>query len=431
MNGIRIQNCDDITVNNNLCTNNSISGITIDQTFDTILTDNSCNYNAWGCGIRLFESYDNQLLNNTCNHNMYGILLDPAFGTELLNNTCNHNQCILWWGWWSLGAGIWIYGDANTARWNRCNDNWAGIRVGGFDNSILENTCTNNSNGIFLQSDTTPISNNLCVNNRIGIYIQGYRVITIIDNTMIGCCLYLSYGGLERPLDVDISGNTVNGYPLVFLRNQVNIQVRSRAGQIILFNCRGISVRGQVLTDCSHGLLVYCTNRSLSVDNVLENNEEHGILVYDSYNNHFTQNIFTNNDDYGIYLHWGCQNNILDWNIFLCNASHDARDNGPEFQTPGANIFDCNYWANYSGYNVNLDGFGDIPYNVTGNAGNRNLHPLMNPISVLAMRSVERLLLLLEGVVILVLMIVVFVIIRVKLGRQPPTSPNTRRSTLE
>jgi hypothetical protein len=44
------------------------------------------------------------------------------------------------------------------------------------------------------------------------------------------------------------------------------------------------------------------------------------------------------------------------------------------------------------------------------------------------MQSQKRLLLLLEGVVILVLVIVVIAIIRAKLGRQPLSSPDNRRS---
>lgn len=428
--GIRIQNCDYMTVNNNLCTNNSISGITLDQTWNTDLTNNQCNNNSeMSCGIRLFESYDNQLINNTCNYNKYGMLLEPASGNQVLNNTCNHNQGF--WFWWFLpGVGISIFGDENTARWNRCTGNWAGIEIIGQDNIVDENTCTNNSYGIYLQSWSTPISNNLCVNNRIGIYIDGYRDIVITNNTMISCGLYFDYYGREWIEPVVVSDNTVNGHPLVFLKNQTNMQVQLRAGQIILFNCREITVRGQILAGCPHGLLVYSTNHSLFVDNVLGYNEGNGILVCDSYDNHFTRNRFSNIDGYGIYLQWGCQNNIVEWNIFLCNASHDACDNGPDFQNPEANIFNCNYWANYSGYNAFFDGFGDIPYNISGSAGNRDLHPLITPFSVLVAQSAERLLLLLEGVVILVIVIVVFVFIRSKFRTRPPTFSNNLRSAI-
>ena len=161
--------------------------------------------------------------------------------------------------------------------------------------------------------------------------------------------------------------------------------------------------------------------------NIFEHNVGSGILVSDSHRNHFTLNSFSNNADYGIYLDGACRDNIVDWNIFRCNANHDACDDGPEFHTLGANTFDCNYWANYSTYNVIVGGFGDIPYNISGFAGNRDLHPLITPISVEVAQSAARLLLLLEGVVVLVLAIVVFVIIRAKLRTR---SPNNPRSTL-
>jgi parallel beta-helix repeat protein len=452
VNGIRIQNCVNITVNNNLCTNNSRSGITLDQTVDTILTENSCNYHTWRYGIRLFESYDNELCNNTCNYNWYGIYLDPSYGNQLLNNTCNHNTMGIrlyysednqllnntcnhnqgiwwWWGWGEWGSGIMIIGEDNIAKWNRCyNNSEVGIGVLGQDNRALENTCTNNRYGIFLDSDTTPISKNLCVNNSIGIYINNYVNVAIIDNTMVGCGLYINYHGSEWIANVDIRGNTVNGRPIIFFMNRANRQTPSRAGQIILFNCQGITVRGQTLTDCSYGLLVYCTNHSLFVDIVAGDNTNHGILLFDSHNNHFTRNILINNNARGIYLIWSCQDNIVDWNIFLCNASHDAQDNGPEFQSPGANSFDCNYWANYTGYDVDLNGFGDIPYNITGSAGNRDLHPLISPFAILASRSAERILFLLQSVAIVVIVIMIIVLVRAKFRRRPLTSRNNLRS---
>ncbi len=437
VNGMRIQNCDGITVNNNRCMNNSKSGITIDQTFNTILTENMCNHNAVGCGIFLFESYDNQLLRNICNHNRYGISLLHSWGTELLNNTCNHNQAQMMWG-----EGIVIFGDANLIGGNLCNDNTgAGINITGNDNNALENTCSNNLYGIVLDSSisqegtTSTISNNLCVNNRIGIYIQNYNhadygqaEIAIIDNTMISCGLLIYWDG-GRTVDFEISGNTVNGRPLIFFQNRENSWVPSGAGQIILFNCRGITVRGQTLTDCSTGLLVYNTSHSLFVDNILGDNAIHGIQVHNSHNNHFTRNLFTNNDSYGIYLHGNCRNNSLDWNIFIGNANHNACDQGPNFQSPGANIFDCNYWANYTGYDLNWDSYGDIPYNVTGNADNRDLHPLMTPFAAILGHWQKPLFFLLEGYAILIIVIVVVILVRMQLRRLTPSSTSNHRST--
>ncbi len=432
VNGIRMQNCEYITVNNNLCNNNSISGMTLDQTVNTSLTENRCNYNSWGSGIHLIESYDNQLLNNTCLDNFTGIRLEPAFGTELLNNTCNQNRHGYDWlgGFQFSGAGILISGNTNIARGNFCNDNYIGINIWGQENYVGENTCTNNTIGILLNGDSTPIANNLCVNDRIGIYIYRYLETIIIDNSMVGCGLYIEYRGSEWTADVLIHGNSVNGRPLIFYKNQMNRQVPLGAGQIILFNCQRIIVREQTLTGCSDGILVYCTNDSIFANNALRDNTLNGIQAFDSHNNHYTLNIFTNNEAVGLYLRGDSQNNIVDWNVFLCNASHDARDHGPEFQNPNANIFDCNYWANYSGYDLYFNGFGDIPYNVSGIANTCDLHPLMSPTIVLVKRTVGQLLPLLESVAILVLVIIVFVIVRAKLKYSSPTSPNNLRSTL-
>ncbi|MFX0199022.1 MAG: NosD domain-containing protein [Candidatus Hodarchaeota archaeon] len=243
-NGIRIQNCEDITLSNNLCNNNSISGITLDQTVNTSLTENRCNYNSGGSGIHLDETYDNQLLNNTCLHNLTGIRLQSAYGTELLNNTCNQNRSD--WGLWGFeyrGVGILISGNTNVARENFCNDNYIGIGIWGQENHVGENTCTNNTIGIFLNGDSTPIANNLCVNDIIGIYIYRYLETIIIDNSMVGCGLYIVYQGSEWTADVLIHGNRVNGRPLIFYKNQMNRQVPLGAGQIILFNCQRIIVR--------------------------------------------------------------------------------------------------------------------------------------------------------------------------------------------
>lgn len=68
-------------------------------------------------------------------------------------------------------------------------------------------------------------------------------------------------------------------------------------------------------------------------------------------NNHFVRN------GWAIKFNGGCYTNIFEYNNFMNNAfdlSYNSQLND--------NKFEANYWSDYSGYDLDKDGIGDIPY---------------------------------------------------------------------
>ncbi len=58
----------------------------------------------------------------------------------------------------------------------------------------------------------------------------------------------------------------------------------------------------------------------------------------------------------------------------LINNPTNAIDN-----SEGSNLWDYNYYDDYTGEDLDGDGIGDIPYDIEGSAGEQDLHPYMNP----------------------------------------------------
>ncbi len=109
-------------------------------------------------------------------------------------------------------------------------------------------------------------------------------------------------------------------------------------------------------------------------DNIIHLNPQGIALESHSDNNTIKGNHISNNTIVGVNLASLTTYNILYTNCFMNNSLH-ARDNGAN------NIWDFgskgNYWDNYTGADLNMDGIGDIPYNITGSSGSMDNFPLM------------------------------------------------------
>ena len=129
------------------------------------------------------------------------------------------------------------------------------------------------------------------------------------------------------------------------------------------------------------GVAVMFSKRIFMRDNIFKLNwgtASYGLLlkeIYDAdiFNNTFTENTIAinaeginrinfeknkfNSNGWAIRFLGACYGNKLLRNNFLNNSfdiSYSGRING--------NIFDKNYWSDYSGYDLNKDGLGDVPY---------------------------------------------------------------------
>lgn len=105
----------------------------------------------------------------------------------------------------------------------------------------------------------------------------------------------------------------------------------------------------------SYGMLLKEINDALIERNTFEENTI-GINVEGSNRIVYKNNDFTNNG-WAVKVRGACYTNSFTENNFLYNSfdiSYNSKVND--------NTFNNNYWSNYTGYDLNKDGIGDVPY---------------------------------------------------------------------
>ena len=105
----------------------------------------------------------------------------------------------------------------------------------------------------------------------------------------------------------------------------------------------------------SYGLLLKEINDAEIVGNTFEENTI-GINIEGSNRITYKNNNFINNG-WAVKVRGACYTNRFLANNFLYNSfdiSYNSNVND--------NVFDRNYWSNYTGYDLNKDGIGDVPY---------------------------------------------------------------------
>jgi len=284
--------------------------------------ENCTVYNSGlqGAGIKLYNTNNSQLIKNNCSSNYIGILLRYSY-----NNTISGN---------SVDSGLFLNFSDNA--------------------------------GIFLYfSDNNTIANNSLYWGRSGISLFYCRNITISKNKMNDCGLEL-YGYL--PLDninVD-SSNLVNGKPVYFYYNQINLGSDNftDAGQVILYDCHDSSIENLNTSYGSTGVSLYYSSNNNITGNIANHNKNDGICLSKSDNNNIWENTLDYNFDCGIDL-YRSYNNIISTN----NASYNLE---------GISSWICSR-NNISGNNFNANRLsGLILYdsnynNISGNIANNNI----------------------------------------------------------
>lgn len=105
----------------------------------------------------------------------------------------------------------------------------------------------------------------------------------------------------------------------------------------------------------SYGMLLKEINDAEIVGNTFEENTI-GINIEGSNRIVYKNNNFINNG-WAVKVRGACYTNSFLENNFLYNSfdvSYNSKVND--------NVFDKNYWSNYTGYDLNKDGVGDVPY---------------------------------------------------------------------
>jgi parallel beta-helix repeat protein len=387
--GIRVYESEQSGVARNLCTDNAY-GIEIRGGDSSAITDNTCSTNP-SAGLVLNATRMTSASTNECDENWFGIVLQDASDTWLTQNTCQNNS--------DCGALVANsqFNDlvANVFRRNRhgialtrsiSNYVAGNVLEGNVEsgvylylsegNQIDANTMSGSKYGVYAVAsrDNTVTINTLSNNTWAGILLLESPLSRVNYNTFVRCGLELQG---ESYLDQrEVTGNTVNGAPLIFLQGWRGGSVPSGAGQVVLLQCRNVTIENQNLSAASIGLLVLQSSYVTVENTVFSDNSRYGVEVWGSRIMGFSNNSFVGNGQSGIVFHSDCSENSIRRNFFAGNSIHNAVDDG------AFNIFDRNFWSDYVGYDRDLDGLGDDSYLISGQALNHDWNPLMAPPGV-------------------------------------------------
>ncbi|MDH5770479.1 MAG: right-handed parallel beta-helix repeat-containing protein [Candidatus Bathyarchaeota archaeon] len=137
---------------------------------------------------------------------------------------------------------------------------------------------------------------------------------------------------------------------------------------ILIYRCNFAIINNNTLRDNYYGLHLLRSNSNKIFNNAIVNNSYAGIRVADSSsNNVFSGNRIMNNFVYGLWItnapsNTFYHNNLIDNTKQLWIDSSATWDNGVE----------GNFWSDYVGADVDMDGVGDSEYTFAGDK-----HPLM------------------------------------------------------
>ncbi|WP_203296112.1 nitrous oxide reductase family maturation protein NosD [Luteirhabdus pelagi] len=200
----------------------------------------------------------------------------------------------------------------------------------------------NSGNGIQLwYCKDVEVANNSVRNVRDGIYLEFSDNIHIHNNKSIDNLRY--------------------GLHFMFSNNDSytkNLFENNGAGVAVMFS-KHIEMKNNVFRKnwgtAAFGLLLKEINDAEIIGNVFEENTV-GINIEGSNRIDYRHNDFINNG-WAMKVRGACYTNTFQFNNFLYNSfdvSYNSKLND--------NLFDQNFWSNYTGYDLNRNGIGDVPY---------------------------------------------------------------------
>ena len=236
------------------------------------------------------------------------------------------------------------------------------------------------------------ISNNKFINNFFSIYIAKSFDCVIKDNFIKGLKGRETNSGNGIHLwycrNITIKNNNISnhrdGIYFEFVKNgriSNNVSKNNiRYGLHFMFS-DSCEYRENIFENNGAGVAVMYTKNVLMDNNIFKHNwgaASYGLLLKDIsdsdiINNHFEENsvgifiegctriMITKNDfiknGWAIKLMANSMSNIFNQNNFIANSFDVSTNSKQNFNT-----FKSNYWSNYSGYDLDKDGFGDIPF---------------------------------------------------------------------
>lgn len=236
------------------------------------------------------------------------------------------------------------------------------------------------------------ITDNRFEETHFGIYLQKTSGCVVARNTIVGGSRRQTLGGngihVWQSDRVVVDGNRVRGHrDGIYFEFVTNGEVRGntsernqRYGLHFMFS-DDCTYRGNAFLDNESGVAVMYTRRVQMLDNTFAGNRgaaAYGLLLKDISDSEIRGNTFTSNTN-GLYLE-GANRNVIAGNAFtsngwalrlLANAERNEvtgnRFIGNSFDVStnsrqNFSTFRGNYWDRYRGYDLDRDGYGDVPH---------------------------------------------------------------------
>lgn len=350
--------CMNNTLTNNIANNNSLYGIYMRRAWNNTVVNNVADYNKYGLHM-IYLSDGNTIIDNSFKKNeRHGIYIEgPCMGNILRGN-------------YMKGCGFYSdysYFLSNTVdTTNLVND--GPLYFYGNRTDLNEEDFSNAGQICLVNCNNSVISGQDLSDGSVSISLVACNNLEIIDNNLSSSYLY----GIEllNCTKISIVRNEIN-------KNRIGIEARNANHSIILENevnfnqMEGIYMSGGNNNSISKNninsngfragirMFGYCYNNIIS-DNRFKDNLYEGLsLALYSSNNLIIGNVFKSNR-IGVDFDFSCVNNKIYLNFFIDSEEIHASD------IPITNTWNTtdigNYWDNYTGFDNDGDGIGDIPH---------------------------------------------------------------------
>ena len=289
-------------------------------------TISALNLSEASIGIELAYSYLNTIENNILTDNrLVAIDFDGASNNlNIIKDNIIHGN--------NYGIDV----DAsmcNTIRDNVLSDNGLAISFdSSSENILVGNSIQNGFYGMYFDHSF----NNRLVGNSIrnassfGMYFLSSYTNTLTTNEMINCSLMVYGNRLVEYFNIVDVSNTVNGKPLYYLVNQIDSTIPEDAGEVILVNSSGCSIKNLHIEKGTVGITLAYSSKNMMAGNIINDQSWTGIDLSSGYsdNNTIQKNIIQRSG-YGIDIEY-CTGTILKYNIIDSNVygvlSYNADD---------------------------------------------------------------------------------------------------------